>query len=234
LDTSDALSVNSPALPVLHKDLISLLSLVYAQITKLAICLKPASPTYSAAVSPLQEMSKHVIAIATCAALFDEDVHGTTLVQEVRSAAREVLESVDAFLKTLRNLLNSTAAPEDNQEYLVRTGAVHELIEHARGPNGLSKTNLDAVRRRWDADQDVLKDAFKEFEEMLEESTDEADEEEDEFGDGWDELGLGTQKMTDKELARAKSVRSYNFTLRLHLDIPLVDTTDPPTGYPPS
>jgi hypothetical protein len=205
LKTPEPLSIPPPHVGTLHKDFISLLSLVYAQATKLAILLKPASPTYSAAVSPAQDMSKHVVAIATCAALFDPRTHGATLVSEARSTAQEVLESVTGLLQALISSLTSPNA-EDNGDYLVRTGAVHELVEMARGPDGLSQDNLSAVRKKWKEDQSVLKDAFKEIEELLQDTSDE-EEEEDDFDDGWDELGLKESKMTPEEMSRVKTVR---------------------------
>jgi hypothetical protein len=205
LKTPEPLSIPPPHVGILHKDFISLLSLVYAQATKLAILLKPTSPVYSAAVLPAQDMSKHVVAIATCAALFDPHIHGATLVSEARSTAQEVLESVTGLLQALISSFTSPNA-EDNGEYLVRTGAVHELVETARGPDGLSQDNLAAVRKRWKEDQSVLKDAFKELEELLQDTSDE-EEEDDDFDDGWDELGLKESKMTPDEVSRVKTVR---------------------------
>jgi hypothetical protein len=185
------------------------MSFIYAQITKLAICLKPASPTYSACLSPLQELSKHVIALATCASLFDADAHGSTLVVEVCATAQEVIERTRALLTALiATIVTPAAAPDNEQEYLTRTGSVHELIEQARGPNGISKSNIEAVRKKWAADSGVLKDAFAEFEEMLEDSNgDNNDQPEDDIDDGWGELGLKNDVMTGDELSRAKSVR---------------------------
>jgi hypothetical protein len=209
-----------PSLEVLHKDLITLFSLIYASVTKLAICLKPTSPTYSACHSPLQDLSRNLIAVATNVAFFDEAVHGQALVREVQLTAREIVEAARGLLQSLITTVHAPSAVEDGGDYLIRTGTVHELIETARGASGgLSRDNLDAVRKKWAADKAVMDDAMKELDEMLVDvdANDGKEEEEEEFDDGWDELGLGgTQKMTDAECRRAKGVRWRTLSLGMY------------------
>jgi hypothetical protein len=197
---------DAPALSILRKDLISLFSLVYSQITKLALSLKPASPAYSASVAPAEDLSKHINAVATCATLFNADVNGATLVAQVRSTTKEIVQAVDLFLQTVITTLGSdAAAPGQGKDiYLIRTGAVHELIEQARGPDGIPESNVVAVKRHWVEDHRTLKDAVQEFEDMMQPSM--GDDLDDEFGDGWDELGVGKEELSLEELGRVKAV----------------------------
>lgn len=206
LSGSPSSIADAPALSILRKDLIALLSLVYSQITKLALSLKPASPAYSASVAPAEDLSKHINAVATCTTLFNADVNGSTLVTQVRSTTREIIEAVDLFLQTVIATLGSDGSVQGQGKdvYLIRTGAVHELIEQARGPDGIPDSNVVAVKRRWVEDHRMLKDALQEFEDMMQPSM--GDVLEDDFGDGWDELGLGKEPLTLEELGRVKAV----------------------------
>jgi len=90
-------------------------------------------------------------------------------------------------------------------EYLVRTGAVHSLIEMARSGNILPKDNLTAVRHVWTEDAGALADGVREVGDMIEDSQSETDIIDEE--DGWDELGIEPNKpLTEEELERAKKV----------------------------
>jgi hypothetical protein len=133
-------------------------------------------------------------------------------VQEVLLTALELVEAVAGLLRALIVTVRAPTGAEDGGEYLILTGTVHELVERARAPApaGLACDNLDAVRKKWAEDRAVMEDAFKELDEMLveEEEGGETQEDigEDDVDDGWDELGLGMQKMSADERRRAKTV----------------------------
>jgi hypothetical protein len=198
------------SLQTLLTDYSSLLSLVYASTTKIALALKPANPTYSAVVVPLRDVTKHIDSLASCACSIDPDLHGKTLVREVCWAAEGVISSLHVFL-----ICFSDESPEQ-ESYLIKAGAVHEAIERARN---ISKSNLDAVKKRWEADREGLNDCVKEVAEMIEEekqsvlgSDDESgDESFGEDDDDWGELVASTSKektikATPEDLARLNEV----------------------------
>ncbi|KAF7789515.1 hypothetical protein EIP86_000461 [Pleurotus ostreatoroseus] len=199
-------------LNVLHKDLLSLFTLIYATTTKVSLALKPPQPAYSACLPQLQDLARKTSALTTCATLFDEAAHGATLVRLVRGAVRNVLGSVAAYAHAFSDITQKDGDNSGNggsgEDYLVRTGAVHDAIEQAR--QEVPKNNVDAVRTLWGRDREMLEDSLNEVTEMLEEEEDE-EEDEDDFGDEdedeWDELGLGKKKkMTEVELDRTKSI----------------------------
>ncbi|KIY50848.1 hypothetical protein FISHEDRAFT_6081, partial [Fistulina hepatica ATCC 64428] len=198
-DTADA--DNRPVdLDVIHQDLLSLLSLIYTSTTKISLTLPAAS--YKAAVEPLKDIAAQTASLSHCARLFQSERHGAALVQEVRCVVKEVFEAVQA----LAQVFLDPPVPDENKEYLIKTGVVHDLVDNARKPGGLSKSNLGAVRRRWKRDQVVLEDGLSEVDDMIDDRQD--DEVLDDFDDGWDELGLPSgKKMSDHEIARAKKVR---------------------------
>ncbi|KAJ7774611.1 Grap2 and cyclin-D-interacting-domain-containing protein [Mycena maculata] len=195
-------------LDVLHKDLISLLSLLYAATTKVSLALKPSSPTYSASLSPLKDLADHVSALFHCANHFVPDTHGATLVQEVTSLVKDAIDSIRALVQKFLEIEANDSRQDSGQagdEYMVRTAAVHTVIDRARR---LSANNLLAVRKRWSEDAASLDDGFREVAEMVEE-TESADDVADDamFDDGWDEIGIGkSQKMVPEELDRTKKV----------------------------
>ncbi|KAJ6547562.1 Grap2 and cyclin-D-interacting-domain-containing protein [Mycena capillaripes] len=214
LETCNAALVSAPpeatpqSLDVLHKDLISLLSLLYAATTKLSLSLKPSSPTYSASLAPLKDLADHVSALFHCANLFVPDVHGATLVREVHSLVRDAIESIRALVQTFLEIEASGSRQSSGKagdEYMVRTAAVHNVLDKARA---LSASNLLAVRKRWSEDAASLDDGFREVADMVEEEESTDDAEDDEmFDDGWGEIGIGKgQKMSAEELDRTKKV----------------------------
>ncbi|KAJ7774823.1 hypothetical protein B0H16DRAFT_1880040 [Mycena metata] len=198
------------SIDVLHKDLLSLLSLLYAATTKLSLSLKPSGPTYSASLSPLKDLADRVSALFHCANLFVPDTHGATLVREVHSLVRDVIESIRALAQTFLDIEASGLRQSSGQagdEYMVRTATVHSVLDRARA---LSANNLLAVRKRWSEDAASLDDGFHEVADMVEEaqSADDLEEDPDEmFDDGWGEIGFGKgQKMNPEELERTKKV----------------------------
>ena len=127
-----------------------------------------------------------------CTNLLSSSLHGTTLKQETVSVVKDVIESLVSLLS-----LYSKPNNHSQDEYLVRTGTVHDLINKARD---LPADNASAVRRLWDRDTESLDDALREVADML---TDDDHQE-----DGWDELGFDAdQKMDATEIRRATQVR---------------------------
>lgn len=135
--------------------------------------------------------------------------------QEISSLVLEITRSIKALVQTFLDIeANDTRASsgQAGDEYMVRTGTVHDLLDKARGPDGLSNDNVAAVRKKWAEDGDLLADVLREVGEMIEnaESVDDADEEELEGGDEWDELGLGSnnRKLDAAEVGRTRQVDS--------------------------
>ncbi|KAJ7155968.1 hypothetical protein C8R43DRAFT_417146 [Mycena crocata] len=191
---------------VLHKDLISLLSLLYSATTKLSLALKPSNPTYSAALTPLKDLADHISALFHCANLFVPATHGATLVREVESLVKDAIESIRALVQKFLDIEANDARESSGQagdEYMVRTATVHNVLDRARA---LSTNNLLAVRKRWSEDAASLDDGFREVADMVEEG--ESGEEEDAmFDDGWDEIGIAkSPKMEAEEVERTKKV----------------------------
>ncbi|KAF5391385.1 hypothetical protein D9757_001894 [Collybiopsis confluens] len=195
-------SLEHPPLSVLQKDLLSLLSLIYGSVTKLSLALKPSSPTYSACLVPIQDLSNRMIALSHCINMFSPSEHGATLTKEMLSIATNLTSAVGALASTLLEIERS--GQTSGGDYLVRTGTVHDIIETTRSKDGLSIDNLIAVRRIWQQDIGPLEDGIREVEEMLQDAQSEANPEED---DGWDELGIGPSKpLTEEESKRAAKV----------------------------
>ncbi|PFH54358.1 hypothetical protein AMATHDRAFT_83413 [Amanita thiersii Skay4041] len=190
---------------VLRSDFLSLLALLHSAVTKLSLSLKPSSPTYSASLSPLADISKHVSAAVHCVRLFRPE-HGTTFFKEAQSLVRHVLEAILDLLSTFLDIISRndrTSTGQAGDEYMIRTAAIHDLIDIARGNNGLSSDNISAVRKLLDRDYATLEDGLHELADVIEqaESTNDEPELDD---DGWDELGLGPTKFSVSDLQLAK------------------------------
>ncbi|KAK0503260.1 hypothetical protein EDD18DRAFT_1137119 [Armillaria luteobubalina] len=198
--------VPPPELTVIRQDFLSLLLLIYGSTTKLSLAMKPKAPTYSAALSPLKDISDHISALAHCTNMLLPEIHGATLVQEFNNICIDVIKSVKSLLTIFD--ASETRALEPGDEYLVKTGEIHHLIDNARSSSkdGLSVDNLSAVRKKWLQDSGPLNDGLKELNDMIEYGGEDAEEDKD---DGWDELGLGSVKCADeKELGRTKQVHT--------------------------
>lgn len=230
-------------LAVILKDLDSLLSLIYNSSTKLALALKPSSPTYSASLPVIVDLTKYTSGIAHCIHLLNPESHGATLIKEVHHEMIAILEALRAVVQTFLNLAargpSIARSGSAGEEYLVRTGALHDLITHARGQNGIPKDNISAIRRRWKQDRGALEDSLREVSEMIDgaEGSEGDDVDGNNVDDGWDELGLGDTgaKMDRDELARAKNVYSVlRLTALLHKRILMDLLSSAPTPSPPS
>lgn len=197
---------------VLHRDLLSLLSLIHGSTTKLSLSLKPSSPTYDASLTPLKDLSDQISALSHCVRLFSRDF-GITLIQEVESVADDIIQSVKALCQTFLNIeVNNTrtSTGRAGDEYMVRTGAVHDLINKARSPGGLPADNLSAIRKILIQDHASLEDALSEVGEMASNTQASSNEDMDDMeDDGWGELGLDSKKLNAAELERAKKVFKF-------------------------
>lgn len=180
---------------MLHKDLISLLTLIYTATTKLTLSIRAEEPAYKAALGPLQDLIANVSAVTTCATLFD--AHGLTLASAVKQVVTEMCTALSALARTLL---------EEGDDYLVHTGMVHDLVYQAK--RDLPADNQMAVKKRWAADRGMLEDTLQDVTSMLEDNDAVGDEvHSDDELDGLDELGLGsTKKMSELELERTKKV----------------------------
>jgi hypothetical protein len=130
---------------------------------------------------------------------------------------------------------NGTRDSETVGGEYIRTGAVHDLIDKARGENGVSKNNMDAVRKKWAQDWESLDDGLREVSQMIEEEETNGSEEENELvEDGWDELGLDSRKkMNKEELERTKTVHTIlRLTTLLHKRISLDLLSSPSPKLP--
>jgi hypothetical protein len=213
---------DAPELPLssLRTDFISLLSLIYSNTTKLSIALNPSNPTYSAALIPLKDLITHSATLASNASSFLPNVHGRALIAEVHSTAKGVLtalqELAHAHLFLLANPTSKdvavTASSKDTQgTYLAKTAIVHELITRAKAedhPQGISRTELIAVRKRWREHSEIIADAAATLE--IEVSLPDGDDDGDDFDDGWDDPDLGLivpGKLSLEQVELAKTVR---------------------------
>jgi Grap2 and cyclin-D-interacting len=212
-------------LSALRTDFLSLLSVLYSNTTKLSIALNPSSPVYSAAVTPLNDLITHSSTLASNASLFLPDVHGRALTSEVHSTAKGVLTALQELAHAHISLLAKptttkhkidTSRSSGNDDYLAKTGIVHELIRQAKAeqPHGLSKTNLIAVQKRWREHSEIIADAVSTLE--ADASLPEGDEEEDELDDGWDDPELDLPeagKQSPEQIQLAKKVRTSSLTI---------------------
>ncbi|KAG6814341.1 hypothetical protein H0H92_010926 [Tricholoma furcatifolium] len=193
-------------LQVIRTDFISLLSLIYAASTKLALALKPSSPTPTAAVAPLKDISNHVTALSHCARLLGPK-YGSALTQEFVSAAKDVIISVKALVQVFIEIEakpSIVSSGKAGDQYLVRTGAVHDIINSVK--SNLSQDNVAAVRKKLLQDHASLDDGLQEVDGMITDQASIGDTSSDDWeDDGWAELGIDSKaRMTTEELERTK------------------------------
>jgi hypothetical protein len=222
----------------LRTDFISLLSVIYSNTTKLSIALNPSNPTYSATTIPLKDLITHSSTLASNASSFLPNVHGRALTAEVHSTATDVLRALQELAHAHLSLLIKSASKDDaaistsktaNDTYLAKTGVVHELITQAKAdhPQGLSRTNLIAVRKRWGEHSGLVADAAAVLEIEADAPDDDADADADaDFDDGWGDLS-DPGKQSPEQVELAKKVRA------LTLPIPHDSTSDCGGPLPP-
>ncbi len=200
--------------------------MIYSNTTKLSIRLDPSKPTYSAALTPLKDLITHSSTLASNASSFLPNAHGRALTTEVHSTARNVLAALQVLVHTHPSLLANPSSKDDavavsrsspkngNDAYLAKTGVVHELIIQAKaeyhGPQGLSRTNLIAVRKRLQEHSKIIADAAATLENEASPSDgDDDDDDDDDFDDGWDDPELGFTmpgKLSPEQVGLAKTV----------------------------
>ena len=182
----------------------SLLSLIHHIATKLALALNPNEPTFSAAISPLDDLVKHVNALTSCTSLFTTS--GSTLSTEVVGLTSDVLQATRGFIDHCVLITDGVTPPQKlKAAHLYLVGSLHELIDHSRGSDGLSENNLQAVRKKWSQDRFVLEDGYRELSELL--TTDGADDDFLDEGSG-DEDGFmfDSTPLIAEEAQRVKKV----------------------------
>jgi hypothetical protein len=193
--------------------LIALLQTIRHTTTALALSFKPPI-TVPAAVQQLDKIAAEFSRTTSC--VIGAAFHGaySVLVDEWREGAESIgteLERLLSVLKQHQHASGSTSAQDDNP-YLAHTGMVWEAIDRMKN---FSKTENQAVIKRWEGQKEIVKDAWTEFKEFLEdqagdddgddseEDVDEVDED-DEWGDL--EKAMSGGKMTPEERSRAEAV----------------------------
>ena len=189
----------------IHADFLSLLSLIYHVVTKLALALNPTEPEFSAAISPLDDLINHVNAITSCASLVTI-TFGSTLRTEVVGLTFDVVQATKAFVDNCIPATNCATPPSKlKPTHLYLTGSLHELIDYSRSSDGLSKNNLQAVRKKWSQDRSVLEDGYRELSELL--ASEGADNDTLTLDlDDLDGLVLDSTPLSANELERVKKV----------------------------
>jgi len=198
-------STTEPDLTKIHTDFLSLLSLIYHIVTKLALALNPAEPAFSAAIPPLEDLVKHLNAVTSCASLFTA-TFGSTLRTEVVGLTLDVLQAAKGFADHCVLIAGGETPPSKlKATHLYLTGSLHELIDRSRGTDGLSEDNLQAVRKKWSQDRSVLEDGYRELSELL--TSDGAGIDPlDEDLDDEDGFILDSAPLTTEEVERVKKV----------------------------
>jgi hypothetical protein len=150
--------------------------------------------------------------LASIASSFLPNVHRHALTAEVDSTATDVLTALQEPAHVHLSLIKS--ANKDNvaistsktagDTYLTKTGVVHELITQAKDnhPQGLSRTNVVAVRKPWREHLDLVADAAA----VLEIEANPPDNDDDDFDDGWGDLMKHAQSIL-KQLIAAHRVQ---------------------------
>ena len=194
-------SYPSSDFPTLRKDFLSLLSLIHASSTKVALALKPSSPQYKAALTPLKDLSNNVAALTHSIRLMRRG-QSATILKEYTSLLQNVIGAIESLAQVF---LDPTTATE---EYLIRTGTIHDLIDIARKPGGLSMTSRDAVRKRWLQNHESIVDGAEEIQQVCNPIDTQGD---DFIDDGWEELGINSTTLSPSELDRTEKVGSSSF-----------------------
>lgn len=224
-----------PLVPGLPDAFAQLLTTFRHTVTGLSLAFKPPI-TVPAAIAQLDKLSDQLGRIISCviAASAGEAWDLSSLVEEWRDGVLTIAGEVDKYLDALEEGARTDAGPADNP-YLLHTGMVWDSIDKL--DKDLSRTEVQAVAKRWEGQKEVVKDAWNEFKEFLEDAGgDDGDGEGDEagldFGDDDDEWGelekaMAGGEMTAEEKARAEAVR---VTTRVSVDT----TGQAPAGTAPN
>jgi hypothetical protein len=168
--------------------------------------------TVPAAIQQLDKVSDEFARITSC--VVGAAFHGTysVLVDEWREGAESIGSELERLLAVLKD--NQQATSGDENPYLAHTGMVWAAIDRMKG---LSRTENQAVIKRWEGQKEIVKDAWTEFKEFLEDQEGDDGSDEDDFGDddegededdewGILERGMEGGKMSAEEKSRAEAV----------------------------
>lgn len=118
----------------------------------------------------------------------------------------DVLQATKGFVEHCVLITSGAASPSKlKPAHLYLTGSLHGLIDHSRGSDGLSKDNLQAVRKKWLQDRSVLEDGYRELSELLASDGDDHDSFDEDLDDQ-DGLLLESVPLTTEETERVKKV----------------------------
>lgn len=201
LDAPANVDTTTPELAVLRKDYVSLMTMLYNAVTKIALALRPGQadgPAYQAALQPIADLGSATVALSACTTFFSAATHGSALCTRARQLATDVLRAVQQLAAGLED--------EDGATLYVRTGAVHEAIDRARAQ--LPASELDAVRATFIANQACLDDGLPEVQGLIDGDGDDAEQDSDGWGELAEEFGedFAPSKLTPAERKRVGDV----------------------------
>jgi hypothetical protein len=157
-----------PLVPGLPDAFAQLLTTFRHTVTGLSLAFKPPI-TVPAAIAQLDKLSDQLGRIISCviAASAGEAWDLSSLVEEWRDGVLTIAGEVDKYLDALEDGGRTDAGPSDNP-YLLHTGMVWDSIDKL--DKELSRTEVQAVAKRWEGQKEVVKDAWNEFKEFLEDA----------------------------------------------------------------
>ncbi|KAK4686619.1 cyclin-D1-binding protein 1, partial [Tremellales sp. Uapishka_1] len=212
--SSDAL----PSAPEsLSESFLHLLHSLKQTTTSLSLSFKPPI-TIPAAIQQLDKLSDQLGRLITCVVLLSSS--RGALYEEWNDGVLALGEDIKRYLGNFQHKQEENG----NEEYLRHTGIVWDAIDKLT--LGLSRTENEAVGRKWKSQQEVMKDAWVEFKEFLAEQADggeddEKDDEEDEEEENDEWGGLGEEKLSVEETARTEAAKSLlSLHQILHATIP--------------
>ncbi|WWC73711.1 uncharacterized protein I206_107683 [Kwoniella pini CBS 10737] len=164
-----------------------LLNQLRQSITVLGLSFNPPI-TIKAAIKELNKISENIGQLISCILISNLS---SLLFEEWKFGIINIIEEVIKHIKVLEN----------QDDYLSSTGKVWESIDNLL--NDLSKDEQSALRKKWKIHQSTVKDAWSEFKEILENQGDS----EDPLNDGWDELDLGGEELSEDERKRAEAAK---------------------------
>ena len=165
-----------------------------------------------AAIQQLDKIADEFSRVTSC--VVGAAFHGTysVLVDEWREGAENIGTEIERLLGILKDHQHETSTVDENP-YLAHTGLVWAAIDRMKS---LSRTENEAVIKRWEGQKEIVKDAWTEFKEFLEdqEGDDDGDDDDDFGDDGEDEddewgvleRGMTGGKMSAEEKSRAEAV----------------------------
>jgi hypothetical protein len=211
-----------PALPDGLADiLVALLQTVRHTTTSLALSFKPPI-TVPAAIQQLDKIANEYARMTSC--VVGAAFHGTysVLVDEWREGVESIGNEINRLIAVLKEGTRGSSKSAggsgmDENPYLAHTGMVWGAIDNLRN---MSRTENQAVIKKWEGQKEIVKDAWTEFKEFLEEQEEEDSEDEGEDVDSgldgvdededdeWGDLekAMAGGKMNPEERSRAEAV----------------------------